>query len=116
MAEGPAIVPSAPLSHTLSHRIRKAACAYTASRVGLLASLPGNPPGAEVRRIGEAWAFRVKHLPMPSFTRVVGLSGDQADQVHPLAGWFETNGSVGRFEIAPDEAIDKLGPALTAAG
>jgi hypothetical protein len=106
------IVPSVDLSR----RIRHADCAYTASRVGLLEALPGNPMGAEVRRVGEAWAFRVQGLPMASFTRVVGLEGDQADQVQPLADWFRDYGSIGRFEIAPDEAIDQLGPALTAAG
>jgi ribosomal protein S18 acetylase RimI-like enzyme len=106
------IVPSVELSR----RIRNADCAYTASRVRLLEALPGNPMGAEVRRIGKAWAFRVAGLPMASFTRVVGLEGAQADQVQPLADWFRDNGSLGRFEIAPDEAIDQLGPALTLAG
>ena len=103
-------------SPELLRRILDADCAYTASRLGVLGRLPGNPVGVEARRIGPAWAYRARYLLIESFNRVVGLADDQADQIAMLVAWFADNGSTGRFEIAPGAPMANLAAALTTAG
>ena len=112
MSRADLLVPSAELMS----RIRKAECGYTWSRMGVLEALPGNPVGVKRRRIGEAWGFLARYLPMPSFNRVVGLTDDQADEIPHLVEWFRQGGAQGRFELTPDGAMDRLSVALTAAG
>jgi hypothetical protein len=106
------LVPSAQIAR----RVRAAECGYTASRIGVLERLPGNPVGVAWRRIGDAFAFRARHLPVASFNRVVGLTDDAAAAVPELIDWFAEAGVAGRFEIAPDEDGNAVRAALTAAG
>ena len=106
------LVPSAEILR----RVREAECAYTQSRLGVLERLPGNPVGVASKRIGEAFAFRARYLPVSSFNRVVGLSEDHADQVPALAAWFAEVGASGRFEIAPGTPGEAVQRALAAVG
>jgi len=82
---------------------------YTQSRLALLEQLPANPVGVEQRRLGEAFAFSARHLPIDSFNRVVGLTDDHADAVPELIRWFEDRSIQGRFEVVP--GVDS--PAVT---
>jgi len=108
----PPLVPSAQIAR----RVRQAECAYTASRLGVLERLPGNPVGVAWRRVDEGFAFRARHLPIASFNRVVGLTDAEAHAVPELIAWFGEARVRGRFEIAPDEAAEAVRAALTAAG
>lgn len=103
-------------SRALIRRIEDAECGYTWSRIKVLERLPGNPVGVAAARFGDAWAFRARYLPIPSFNRVVTLADGQAGDVPAIDAWFAEGGASGRFELAPDEPMDRLAPALTQAG
>ncbi|HEY5107048.1 MAG TPA: GNAT family N-acetyltransferase [Caulobacteraceae bacterium] len=111
MSQAP-LVPSAELLR----RVIDAECGYTASRLSVLERLPGNPVGVASRRVGEAYAFRARHLPISSFNRVVGLTDANAGDVGPLIAWFAEADVNGRFEIAPGGHAQAVRRALAAAG
>ena len=90
--------------------------AYGLSRVTVLQSLPGNPVGIEVRRIGCAIALLAKHFANPNFNRVAGLKADQAGEVEPLVRWYRDNNIAPRFEILPRENDGELGRELSRLG
>jgi len=101
----------------LIDRVVRIENAYSVSRVTVLQSLPGNPVGVEVRRIGDgAIALMAKHFPNPNFNRVAGLSGDQVGEIEPLVNWYRDNGVKLRFEILPRESDDALGRELSRLG
>jgi len=101
-------------SRSILQRARQADGASTGARLGVLERLPGNPVGVAVRQLGDAFAFRTKHLPV--FNRVIGLTDDDAEVVADLVAWFGEVGAVGRFEIDPGEPTQNLAAALARAG
>ena len=68
-------------------RIIDAAVAYTVSRMRVLERLPGNPIGIGYRTIDHITALMAKHLPSPSFNRVVGLRAGDERHLAPLVAW-----------------------------
>ncbi len=103
-------------SPAILQRVRQADGQYTLSRLRVLERLPSNPVGASARRLGGAFAFRAKHLPIDSFNRVIGLTDDQNGEVPALSGWFTEAGCRGRFEIDPGGQTAQLAAALASAG
>jgi GNAT superfamily N-acetyltransferase len=107
-----ALVPSVDIVRRVMH----AECGYTLARLGVLERLPGNPVGVDCKRLGEAYALSVQHIPVGDFNRVVGLGDEHAGQVAGLIDWFESRGIEGRFEIVPGLPCPKVLSALTDAG
>ena len=110
--------PPAPIvSLDLIHRAIAVDIAYTISRMQVLERLPGNPIGVAWRRFdGRIAALMARHLPSPSFNRVVGLrAGDEA-HVAPLAAWYRENQASVRFETVPSDFDAALGRELTRHG
>jgi hypothetical protein len=97
-------------------RIIDANVAYTVSRMQVLERIPGNPVGIAYRRIGHVTAFMARHLPSPSFNRVVGLRGGDEAHIAPLVDWYREHGVVARFEMVPGHFDAALGRELARLG
>jgi GNAT superfamily N-acetyltransferase len=100
-------------SFELVQRVIRAECAYTLSRLRVLERLPGNPVGVEYKLLETAFAFSARHLPNPSFNRVVGLTDRHAAQIPELAEWYSSRSVSGRFEIVPGIPCSEVLKALT---
>jgi len=110
--------PPAPLgSLELIHRAIEADVAYTISRLQVLERLPKNPIGVAWRRVdGRIAALMARHIPSPSFNRVVGLrAGDEA-HVAPLVAWYREHEVTARFEMVPGDYDAALGRELARNG
>ena len=109
---------SAP-DRALIRRILAAEAAYSASRMGVLQRLPGNPLAIELRRVGEAGAaaLMARNVAMnPYFNRVVGIADEETDAVPELIDWYRSAGVPPQFELAPGIAGPALFAALARAG
>ena len=86
----------------LVRRTVRTEAAYTLSRLQVLERLPGNPVGVAYRRLEDgAVALMARHLPVPSFNSVVGLSEAHAPQLEALVAWYRDAGIGPRFELVP---------------
>jgi hypothetical protein len=97
-------------------RVEQADTRYLEARLGALAALPGNPYGAEIRRIGDARAFLVAQLPGPLFNHVAGLTEAELGELGKLAGWYAGNGRTIRVDVTPAQASPALFEALSGHG
>jgi hypothetical protein len=101
----------------LIHRALEADTAYTLSRMKILERIPGNPIGIATRRIDEAAvALMARHLPSPSFNRVVGLRAEHERQIAPLVDWYRDHGMTPRFYLEPGDYAAGLGRELARLG
>lgn len=107
-----ALVPSAGIVR----RASAAAAAYTRARLSLIAALPGNPIGVEIRQIGEAYAFSARRIPNPGFNCVAGLTDDQVVEIPGLIEWYRARGIAPTFEVLPGIDAPKVSAALAQAG
>ena len=103
-------------SRDAAARVEQADTCYLEARLGALAALPGNPYGAEIRRIGDARAFLVARLPGPLFNHVSGLTEASAGQLGELASWYAGNGRAIRVDVTPAQASPALFEALSRHG
>ena len=98
-------------------RVIDADVAYTIARVQVLERMPGNPIGIAYRRIdGHTTALMAKHLPSPSFNRVVGLRAGDERQIALLDAWYREAGVAARFEMIPGHFDAPLGRELARLG
>jgi len=110
--------PPAPIaSLDLIHRSIEVDIAYTISRLQVLERLPNNPIGIAYRRIdGRIAALMARHIPTPSFNRVIGLRAGDAAHIAPLAAWYREHAAAARFEIVPGDDDPALGRELARHG
>jgi GNAT superfamily N-acetyltransferase len=111
-------LPPAPLATPdLIRRTIAIDIAYTISRLQVLERMPGNPIGVAYRRIDDRIAaLMARHIPSPSFNRVVGLrAGDEA-HIAPLVAWYREHGVSARFQVVPGEYDASLGRELARHG
>src|SRR5438552_2250151 len=102
-------MPRSDASRDLIDRIIAADTAYTVSRLQVLERLPGNPIGVAYRHIeGRISAVMARHIPTPSFNRVLGLRAGDECHIRALVAWYQDNGVNGRFDMVPRY----YGPAL----
>jgi GNAT superfamily N-acetyltransferase len=104
------------VSQHAAARVEQVDSDYLRVRVGALAQLPGNPCGAVVRQIADAYGFLVQALPNPLFNHVAGLSAESAGHLADLAGWYGSHGMPLRVDVTPAQASPELLAALTAHG
>jgi GNAT superfamily N-acetyltransferase len=98
-------------------RVIAADVAYTIARMQVLERLPGNPIGIAWRRIdGRVAALMAKHLPTPSFNRVVGLRAGDEGHIGSLDAWYRENHVAARFEMIPSHFDEVLGRELARLG
>jgi ribosomal protein S18 acetylase RimI-like enzyme len=98
-------------------RIIDADVAYTVSRMQVLERLPGNPIGIAYRTIDDRiTALMARHLPSPSFNRVVGLRAGDEPHIAPLAAWYRDDGGTARFDMVPGHFDAALGRELARLG
>jgi GNAT superfamily N-acetyltransferase len=98
-------------------RTLDAELAYTISRLQVLERIPGNPVGVAFRRIDDgAVALMARHLPVPDFNSVVGLSSGHERQIEALAGWYRDNDVKGRFQVVPGLCEEGVARELARAG
>jgi GNAT superfamily N-acetyltransferase len=98
-------------------RVIDADVAYTIARMQVLERIRGNPIGIAYRRIDEhTTALMAKHLPSPSFNRVVGLRAGDERHIVPLDAWYRENGVAARFEMIPGHFDAALGRELARLG
>jgi GNAT superfamily N-acetyltransferase len=101
----------------LIHRVLDADVAYTISRLQVLERLPGNPIGVAYQKFGgTVTALMARHIPSPSFNRVVGLRAGDERHIAPLAAWYREHGVTARFEMAPGDYDAALGRELARQG
>jgi hypothetical protein len=101
----------------LVRRTVRTEAAYTLSRLQVLERLPGNPVGVAYRRLEDgAVALMARHLPVPSFNSVVGLSEAHAPEVEALVAWYRDAGIKPRFELVPGLCEAKVGAELARLG
>jgi hypothetical protein len=101
----------------LIHRVIEVDIAYTISRLQVLERLPGNPIGVAYRRIDDRIvALMARHLPSPSFNRVVGLRAGDEHRIAPLLDWYRERGGSARFEMVPGDFDATLGRELARHG
>lgn len=97
----------------LIHRVLAADVAYTISRLQVLERLPGNPIGVVYRKVGDnVTALMARHIPSPSFNRVVGQRAGDERHIAPLAAWYREHGVTARFEMVPGDYDAALGREL----
>lgn len=110
--------PSAPIAAPdLIRRTIEIDIAYTISRLQVLERLPDNPIGVAYRRIdGRIAALMARHIPSPSFNRVVGMRAGDAAHVAPLVAWYREHGVNARFEMVPGDHDAELGRELARHG
>ena len=106
------VVPSA----VIVQRVTQAESRYTRSRLEVLAKLPGNPVGVEVREQGDVLALSAKYLPHWGFNRVVGLTEGQVEWVGDLTKWYRDRQIDGVFEVIPGQSSEILAQALAKSG
>jgi len=105
------------ISREVIDRVIDADVAYTISRMQVLERIPGNPIGIAYSRIDERIAaLMARHLPSPSFNRVVGLRAGDERHLAPLDAWYRENGASARFEMIPGHFDAALGRALARLG
>jgi len=98
-------------------RMVEADDAYTIARMQVLKRLPGNPVGIAHRKIDEhVTALVARHLPSPSFNRVVGLRAGDERHIAPIDAWYREHGTEARFEMIPGHFDAALGRELTPLG
>jgi ribosomal protein S18 acetylase RimI-like enzyme len=110
---------STPLIPSLSliHRVMEAEVAYTLARMQILERMPDNPIGIAYRRFDDnVVALAARHLPSPSFNKVVGLRAGQERHVQPLVDWYRDIGARGRFDLVPGDYSVGLGRELALRG
>jgi GNAT superfamily N-acetyltransferase len=91
--------------------------AYTLARMQVLERIPGNPIGIAYRRIGDrATALIARHLPSPSFNRVVGLRAGAERHLAEADAWYREAGALARFEMIPGHFDAALGRELARLG
>jgi ribosomal protein S18 acetylase RimI-like enzyme len=101
----------------LIHRVLDVDVAYTISRLQVLERLPGNPIGVAYRKVeGTITALMARHIPSPSFNRVVGLRAGDERHIAPLAAWYREHGVTARFEMVPGDCDAALGRELARLG
>jgi hypothetical protein len=101
----------------LIHRMMEAEVAYTLARMQILERIPDNPIGIAYRRIDEnVVALAARHLPSPSFNKVVGLRAGQERDIQPLVEWYRDIGAQGRFDMVPGDYGVGLGRELALRG
>jgi ribosomal protein S18 acetylase RimI-like enzyme len=104
------------VSEHAASRVEQVETDYLRVRLGALAQLPGNPYGAVVRQVADAYAFCVRAIPNPLFNHVAGLTARAADQLADLARWYAGHGMPLRADVTPAQASPELLAALTAHG
>ncbi|HEX4705330.1 MAG TPA: hypothetical protein VH352_24600, partial [Pseudonocardiaceae bacterium] len=92
------------LSQDVADRVEQADLDYLVVRVGAMAAVPGNPDGAEVRRVGRGCAFIVKAAPNPVLNHVTGLTASDVAALPELARWYREHGLTVRVEVTPSQA------------
>lgn len=98
-------------------RVIEADVAYTIARMQVLERIPGNPIGIAYRRIDDRIAaLMAKHLPSPSFNRVVGLRVGDERHIAPLDAWYREANAATRFEMIPGHFDAALGRELARLG
>jgi GNAT superfamily N-acetyltransferase len=107
------LIPSADLIG----RILDAETAYTLSRLRVLERIPGNPVGVAYRNIDNGVvALMARHLPSPSFNKVIGLRAGHEGHLAPLVEWYRESGADVRFEMVPGYYDQALGRELARLG
>jgi GNAT superfamily N-acetyltransferase len=110
-------MPAPVASRDLIDRIMAADAAYTVSRLQVLERIPGNPIGVAYRRLeGRIVALVARHIPSPSFNRVIGLRAGDEGHIRPLVAWYRDNGASARFELVPGHYDAALGRELARLG
>jgi ribosomal protein S18 acetylase RimI-like enzyme len=98
-------------------RVIAADVAYTIARMRVLERLSGNPVGIAWRQVDDhITALMAKHLPSPSFNRVVGLRAGDERHIAPLDAWYREAGAATRFEMIPGHFDAALGRELARLG
>lgn len=104
-------------SLSLIHRVIEAEAAYTMARAQILERMPDNPIGIAYRRFDDnVVGLAARHLPSPSFNKVVGLRAGQEAHVQPLVDWYRDIGAKGRFDMVPGDYSVGLGRELALRG
>jgi GNAT superfamily N-acetyltransferase len=105
-------------SPELIHRAIQAELAYTQSRLGLLARIPGNPIGVEVRIIDNGVAaMMARSIPHPFFNCVMGLRGEHVGEIEALVAWYRDGGVANpHFFMEPGDSDAALGRELARLG
>jgi hypothetical protein len=104
------------VSQQAAARVEQVDSDYLRIRLGALGQLPGNPYGAMVRQIADAYGFLVQALPNPLFNHVAGLTAGSAGHLADLADWYAGHGMPLRVDVTPAQASPELLSALTAGG
>ena len=93
------ILPPIP-NADIVRRVHLAESRYTASRLGVLARLPNNPVGIEIRDLEDGGlAMQARFIPNMHFNRVAGLT--DASKVGVLTAWYRDRGITGHFDVVP---------------
>jgi GNAT superfamily N-acetyltransferase len=105
-----------PSAHLIG-RILDAETTYTLSRLRVLERIPGNPIGVAHRAVDDGVvALMARHLPSPSFNKVVGLRAGHGRHLASLVEWYRESGVDARFEMVPGHYDPALGRELARLG
>lgn len=75
---------------------------YTLSRMRVLERIEGNPVGVAYRKAGKSgWALLARHLPVPSFNAIIGLTPGDEGEIAPLLQWYRDHETTPQVEIVP---------------
>lgn len=109
----PALVPDTDLVR----RVHDTEAAYTASRIGILARLPGNPVGCAVRDLGDGGrAMQARHIPNANFNRLTGLGEAHAPHLAEHIAPYRAQNIAVAAEVIPGLTPEAVTQALAAEG
>lgn len=98
-------------------RVDRFGASFNAARFGVVATLPGNPFGVEVRHFGDGGvAVKVRHPLLRGKNRVYGFRADDLGLLEELLAWYKADELACTLHI-PHRAITReLFQGLTRAG
>jgi len=104
------------LTKDVARSIEKSETDCLQSRLTVIQHIDGNPMGIEWKTFGEATAFQAKHIPGPSYNKILGLSGDELACIDSILHFYKESGIPATFDITPAHATTDLLKALADKG
>lgn len=100
----------------LAERLETAEIDVLQSRLTEMKNLNGNPMQVDIQPFGHAAAFSVKHIPGPSFNKVMGLRDGDEQHVDEIIDFYNQKEIPVRFELTPAHTSSELLTRLSQAG
>ncbi|WP_096189337.1 GNAT family N-acetyltransferase [Evansella halocellulosilytica] len=101
------------LTKKLAQKVERSEIDALHSRLTAVMKRAGNPMGVQIKEFGRATAFTVKHIPGPSFNKVLGLTSDDTEYIDQIVDYYNEKEIPVRFDIPPANSSQQLLASLS---